>query len=1067
MKNFIFLFFSLLLFSQVPALAQSREVKGKVLDENGQGLPGAGITIQGTKSGTVSDVDGNFTLQLPEGRTTLLVQSIGYTTKTVTVTADNITIRMSPSAQELQGAVVTALGVRREKREIGYSATTLNSDELNNGNNVSAISAIQGKTAGVNITSSTGGPGGSSRIVIRGEKSFQTNNNALLVVDGVIMNNSSRLLDPLSSLEQVDFGNRGNDINPEDIESITVLKGPAAAALYGSQGAAGAVMITTKSGRAKGKGPNKTQITYNTSYTWHSVLKLPEFQNTYGQGNVFDITHDRRENFSWGEAFDGKTRPWGQEINGQQRVKPYSALSDNVRNFFKTGHTWENNVSLGNSNENSSFYLSLNTLNNKGVIPNTYYDKYSIRFNGSTQFNNKFYASVNLNYLNIASRVEAQGQADGSVYDNVLQTPRDIPITELKDLSNVFNSMSYTDATGVKRYGYYGAYTLNPYWVADNFDNRNYTDRVLGQFTIGFKPNDNWNIYNRFGGDVIADRTFIKQPYLNSQPFDGFYDGLPHSLNGGYYEGTSNSVNFYDDLIAQYNKKLSDKFSVNILAGGNLQSNTNRSNSVEIDPKTNGLVIPEYYNLGNATGPLTAANTTQQTRIVALYGSASLNYNRTLNLELTGRNDWNSTLKPGNWSFFYPSANLSYIFTESLRGSKITDQILNYGKIYVSAASVGNGANAYQNNQPGYTANVIESGFGTVRFPFNSVPGYTLGNALGNEDLRLERTNNYEAGVNLGLLRDRITLNMAYYTSRSIDAIVQVPIAPSSGYTSRVINVGEVQNKGFEIELRATPVNSASGFRWELFGTYTRNRNEVVSLSEGQSQLLLGGFSGMGIYAAVGKPFGAFYAQDIQTTSDGRVIVDSATGLPQLTTGTVYKGTYQPRFIASWGTSLSYKGFRLNVLFNTKQGGVFYSRTKDILDFVGAAQETENRAAQVFPNSVYVGYDGNYVTNTTEYEPYDYYTAVIPAGQHVIDASYVKLQEASLDYTVPQNMLRRLPFGSVSVGLYGTNLAIWTAADNKYVDPEVNSGGASNEQGFDFTSRPSLRNFGVRLRVSF
>ncbi len=1072
MKRTLFLCMILCIIA-TPIWAQ-RTVTGRVLDDEGYGIPSAGVSVKGaTQIGTVTDVEGNFTLSVPEDYNSLTIKAIGFNDLDVNITAGLMTVRMAREATQLTETVVTALAVRRERREIGYSATTLNDDELNSGNNASALSAIQGKTAGVNITSTTGGPGGSTRVVMRGEKSITGNNNALIVVDGIITNNSARLGDASDIRSQVDFGNRGNDIPPEDIESITVLKGPAAAALYGAAGANGAIMITTKRGRSRKDGPSKTEISYQTNYTMHSVLRLPEFQNTYGQGNVNDVVDDRRENFSWGLPFDGQNRAWGQEINGRQKVKPYSAQEDNVRNFFDLGRTWENNLSISGGSEKSGYFLSVNTMNNKGVIPNTYYDKYSVRFNGTTELSNKFYSSVNLNYMNIGTRVEAQGQADGSVFDNVLQTPRDIPIHELKDYKNdVFSSMVYTDEDGVDRYGYYGAYTLNPYWVADSFDNRSYTDRVLGALTLGFKPNEKWNIFNRFGGDVAADRYTFKSPKYDVQPFDPFYAGLAHSLLGGYRESNNNTLFFYNDLIAQHDRRLSEDVGMNILLGHNVTLSRNMSNDAEIDPATNGLVVPGFYNLANSNGPITASNDLTQRRLVGVYSSVRLDYRRALFFELTARNDWTSTLIRGNNSYFYPSANLSWVFTETFKDKGFTKNTLTYGKLRASFASVGNDAPVYQNNEPGYVRNIVETNFGSVQFPLQypsgGVPGYTFENVLGQARLRPERTNSWEVGAEFSFFGGRLTLDAAYYSQSTIDQIIAVPLPPSTGFTAIPVNLGDVSNKGVELSARGTPIRGANGFRWELFGTYTKNVNEVTRLTQGVSQVVLGGLSGMAITATVGKPYGAFFATDLATDPQGRVIVDSSTGLPQLTTNTVYKGTYQPRFIASWGTTLRYKGFSLNVLFDTKQGGVFFSRTKDIMDFTGIAKETENRQDRVFANSVYQSANGNYVANTNrEYSPYEYFTSVIPSGRHVIDAGYVKLREASLNYNLPQKWFDRSFIGMLTVGVYGSNLFIWTPAENAFVDPEMNSGGSTNIQGIDFTARPSLRNYGFSLRATF
>jgi TonB-linked SusC/RagA family outer membrane protein len=1059
------------------AIAQSRKVSGRVLDETGQGLPGAGITVKGTTAGTVTDVDGNFSLDVPEGRNTLVVQSIGYDTREVAV-SDNVAVRMSVASRELQGTVVTALALKREKRSLGYGTTTLSGEDLNSANNFSALSSIQGKTSGVNITSTTGGPGGSTRVVMRGEKSLQGNNQALIVVDGIPINNGNRTLgrDPRY---QVDFGNRGNDVDPNDIESISVLKGAVAAALYGEAGANGAIMITTKSGKEK-SAKKGTSFQYTTSYTLSDILKYPEFQNSYGQGDVHGIADDRRENFSWGLKFDDQVRPWGQVINGQQQVKPYSAQPDNVKSFFDKGKTWENNVQFGGANEKGDYFISLNALNNTGVVPNTFFNKYGIRFNGRMDLPNNMYSSINFNYINVYQRVESQGQGDEGIYNSLIQQPRDIPIWELKDLSNPFNSMGIRDSLGIDRYGYYGAYTRNPYFVVEKVDNRMRTDHVIASNVLGVKPNSNWDIFNRLGVDYASDRATMKIPKYNLLPYEEDYyqsggEAQTQTSQGGYTEDNLNSFTLNDDLIANYTRELSKDLGLNVMGGANLQLIRNTRTRSTIDDQTNGLVLPDYYNLSNNQGPIDvnipdavgfAPN--NESRRVSLYGQVSFNYQRFLFLELTGRNDWSSTLKPGLWSFFYPSASLSWVFSENLKNS-VSNDILSYGKIRASYAVSGTGASAYANNLPGFTPTISATGFGAIKFPFAGQPGYTIQNSIGDPNLKPEITKTSEVGTELSFLRSRVNLDLTYYQSRTIDPIVTVPAPPSSGFSSQTINAGEITNKGVELQGRLTPVSTASGFRWELYGTYTKNVNKVVSLYQGTSQLSLGGLSGAAFFAQVGQPYGSFYATDLAVDSaTGKVIVDSATGMPQLGANPVYKGNYQPRFVASWGTNLKYKGFAFNIQFDTKQGGVFFSRTKDIMDFVGTAKETENREEQIFPNSVYLSSEGKYVDNTTsKFDPYLYYTGVIPAGQHIVDASYVKLREASLTYTIGENVLRRTFLGSAAVSIYGNNLFIWTAKENKYVDPEMNSAGAGNLQAFDFSARMSLRNYGIRLAVTF
>lgn len=992
MNKQVLLFLLFLVCSSV-AIGQARQVAGTVLDETGLGLPGAGVVVKGTTVGTVTDIDGRFQLDVPEGATTLTIQSIGYAAQDAPI-RDSMTVRLAPSSQELEGTVVTALALRREKRSLGYGTTSIGGDELNQANSFSPLSAIQGKTAGVNITSTTGGPGGSTRIVMRGEKSLRGNNQALIVVDGIPINNSNRLLGR-DERSQVDFGNRANDIDPDDIENISVLKGAVAAALYGEQGANGAIIITTKSGKGRGK-DKANNFTFSSSYTLSDILKYPEFQNRYGQGDVNAIADDRRENFSWGREFDGQLRPWGQVINGQQRVKRYEAQKDNVRSFFDKGQTWENNLQLGGSSETGNYLISLNTLNNKGIIPNTFFDKYTIRFNGSMTFGKGIYSSASVNYINSYSRVETQGQGQSSLFNQLIQTPRDIPISELKDLNNPFNAMGLRDALGIQRYGYYGAYTANPYWVAEYVDNRIRTDRVISSVTVGYKPDNHWDIFNRIGVDYTADRSQSKIPRYNYLPFEEDYynaGGTPQlqNSNGGYTESSINTLFLNNDLIANYNYKLSDAFTLSGLVGANLQINRTNTLIGEIDEQENGLVIPGFYNLQNAQGPVNTTNTLSDYRRVGLYGQASLGYRNFLFLDASLRNDWSSTVRPENRVLLYPSASLAYVFTEQLKQTRV-NEVLTYGKIRASYAAAGVNPDPYTNNFPGYLRGESSTGFGTIRFPFQGRPGFTFQNTIGDPNLRTEITRTWEVGTELNFYQDRFTVDFTYYQGRTTDPIVPAPVAPSSGFTVRNINSGEISNTGVEIQARVTPIRTARGFTWELFGTFTRNRNRVERLVPGVTQLILGGVSGAAVYAQVGQPYGAFYATDLLRDEQGCVVVDSATGLPQLDPNQVFRGTYQPRFVASWGTSLRYRQMSFNVLFNTRQGGVFFSRTKDIMDFTGTAKETENRQEQVFPNSVYRASDGRYVVNTTQtYDPYQYYTNVIPSGRHIIDASYIKL----------------------------------------------------------------------------
>ncbi|KAA8478458.1 TonB-dependent receptor [Arcticibacter tournemirensis] len=1170
-------------------IAQERTVTGTVKGrEDGLPLPGVSVRIKGAATGTQTGANGQFSITVPGTNSVLVFTYIGYTTQEVAVgSKSSFNVLLVSDTRELGEVIVTANAIKREKRTLGYSAPSVNTDELTEGRQTSAISALQGKVAGVNITSTASTPGSSSRVVLRGGSSISGSNQALIVVDGVPIDNSSVIggassssLGGASSLTSVDFGNRGNDINPNDIASITVLKGPAAAALYGSRASNGALIITTKSGN---KGANKTEVNFTTSNTFSSILKLPDFQNEYGQGYfLYDydadgnplFEHDPKENWSWGAPFNGEELEWGQQINGVRLKKPYVAQPDNIRNFFDTGFASDNNLSFSGGGEKTTFYLGLNSLNSDGVYPskkddynrysvrfngtsefannfyaginfnyikinsnqvaggqgdnsvydnvlqtprdipldkmgdlnNPYYgygytdangvshsdqygyslnsdgvypskkddyNRYSVRFNGTSEFANNFYAGINFNYIKINSNQVAGGQGDNSVYDNVLQTPRDIPLDKMGDLNNPYYGYGYTDANGVShsdQYGYYGAYAMNPYWVLENYDNYDDLNRVTGNFNIGYKPVKWLDIKERLGVDTYSERRRIQQPKFTFAPIDNVtknYSASNTQRSVGLYEVDQlNVTEIVHDLMVTASHKFNEDFEGSLMVGNNIRSRSTSTNLTATNT-SGGLVVPGWYNLANSNGPVNVVRDYMSTRrLVGLYADLNLGYKNMLFFEATARNDWSSTLPQNNYSFFYPSVSTSFVFSELLKNSSLVD-VLNYGKLRASWAQVGNDTDPYQLLTT-FSRSTVNGNFGSTTFPFGNVAALMAGSTIGNPSLKPEKTSSFEVGTELGFLQNRISLDFSYYSNNSKDQILSIPIPNSTGYGFKVVNAGEVQNKGIELSLRLNPIKTSYGLNWELYGTYTRNKNKVVELMDGVEQFVIGGFSGMSIVAAKGRTYGEFFAVTDATDAEGRTIVDSETGIPVPTDKAVYLGSYNPKYLASLGTNLKYKNWSLNALFDTKKGGVFFSRTKDIMAFVGTSVETGGpRVDVVYPNSVYLDDDGNSVVNTdVTFNKQDYYSDLNP-GVNVIDASYVKLRNLSLSYQFQKEQLKGTPFGALTIGLYGNNLFLWTPSQNKYADPEVNSAGATNEQGFDYTAQPSVRNYGFNVSVSF
>lgn len=1070
MRKVLFLLLGVL-FLAGQAFAQSRTIKGRVTSaDDGQPVIGAAVVVKGTSTGAVTNPDGEYTIQVPGGATTLVVRSIGMKDQEVAIKESNtINVVLQQDVTRLTETVVTANAIRRDKSSLGYSAPVIKTEEITKAQVTSPLNALAGKVAGVNISSTAGAPGSSSRVVIRGGSSIGGNNQALMVVDGIPIDNSS-IIGGDDSRSSIDFGNRGNDINPEDIESITVLKGPAAAALYGSRASNGALIITTKTGKkTAGK---KNEVTFNSSVTFSNLLKLPDFQNEYGQGGYEEA--DPRENWSWGPKFDGQEKEWGQSINGVRLKKPYVAQKDNVKNFFSTGVAFNNNVSLSGAGEKTTYYLSLSSLNSDGVMPGNHdnYNKYGVRFNGSAQLTNKITTSIAFNYNKINSDLVQGGQGEGSVYDNVIQTPRDIPLDKMGDLSNPYYSMGgIFDPNGTELYGYYGAYTINPYYVLKNYRNLNDVDRVTGNVTLAYKPLEWLDVVERVGADIYTDRRRYKYPKFNVIPADDLHDFYSednlHQRFGKYGEEDYTLSEITHDLMVTAKKQINPDFGFSVMVGHNVRQRVFNTLFTQTN-RSFGLVVPGWYALENSDGPVYSFNERETRRLVGLYGELNLDYKRMLYLGFTARNDWSSTLPAENRSFFYPSVNGSFVFTELLQGSSISN-ILSYGKLRASWAQVGNDANPYL-LRTYYNKTDIAGGFGNTTFPLNNIPGFTRGNQIGNPNLKPEITTAFEVGTELNFLDNRASIDFSYYQNKSKDQILPVPIAPGTGYSFKVLNTGLVENKGVELGVRGTPIRTASGFTLELYGTYTKNTNKVVDIAGGVEQVVIGGISGMSIVAAKGQPYGTFYGQTIKRDPQGRVIISQADGMPELTDRAEYLGSYLPKWQASWGANMSYKGFSFGILFDTKQGNKFYSRTKDLMDFVGTAPETVvgGRGERVWENSVYESEPGKFVENTNiTYLPQDWFTGKIPVGLHVVDGSYIRLRELSLSYHVPKYLLNRTPFGEATIGVFGNNLALWTAKENVYADPEVNSGGATNEQGFDFTAQPALRNYGVNLRVTF
>jgi TonB-linked SusC/RagA family outer membrane protein len=1021
-------------------------ISGKVTDKkDGTPLSGVTVSVKGNKISTQTNSLGQYQLSGVPANSTLVFSIVGYKNIESKASGSSLDIGLDEEVKQLSEVVVTANAIKREAKSLGYATTTINNAELTKGKDRSVLNSLQGKVAGVQITGSSGGVGSSTRIVFRGGTSITGNNQALLVVDGIPIDNSQ--VDAGDNLNnQVDAGNRGNDLNPDDIESVTLLKGPAAAALYGTRAANGALIITTKTGKSlKGK---KSEIVVSSSYNLESILKLPKYQNEFGQGG--QGAPDDRENFSWGPRFDGQIRPWGHQIGDSQRVKPYVGLKNNVKEFFDIGGVATNNVSFSQNNDKNSYFLSLGNVDQKGIMPGTHYNRTSIRLSGTTDISDKIYSSASVNYVRANGDLSIQGQSN-SPYDQVVQTPRDIPLLELKDYKSKFNDLN----------GYYGAYTINPWYLLGEDSYKSTVDRILGNVNVGYKPVSWIDISLRVGTDVSGDKR--KQIESKREP-DPTGQNAGAEYPGHYAETSINIREFTSDVTATAKRKLNPNLSLSVLVGHNIRQ---RNTDVQFS-EINSLTIPGYYNLANSAQPPRTTNAYTLRRLYGLYTDINLAYKNFLFLGVTGRNDWSSTLPKGKNSFFYPSVNASFVFTDAFR---LPDAI-SYGKIRASAAQVGNDAAPYLLESVFVTGSVTDGFLNSrVDFPLNSVPGFTQGNVIGNPNIKPEITSSYEVGLEFGLFKNRLSFEGTVYSNRSKDQIITVPIAASSGYTTQTLNAGLITNKGIELLVRGTPVRNRN-FSWEVTGTFTKNKNKVVELFPGTNQLGLGGFGGGALVAQVGEPYGSFFGASFLRSPAGNIVVDQTTGYPVTDPEAKIHGNIQPDFLTSLNNSFSYKGFSLSFLVDARKGGVFYSRTKTLQEFLGTDPRTllNDRQPFVVPGSVILRPDGKYDVNTTPVQnAQDYWTQFSSARamEQLVDASFVKLREVSLTYRLPANLFQKSFVKSVVVGLSGRNLFIWTPKENTYSDPETSSFGTGNVQGFEYGTIPSIRSYGANVRLVF
>jgi len=1065
----------------------SGSIVGIVRNEQNEPLPG--VTVQSNKRIVTTDAGGAFSFNaLPEGEYSLSLSYVGYAGQQLNnlhLKADeqlklNITLKQKESA--LGEVVVTALGIKRKKETLGYATQKIDGAQLNEAPATNFVNGLSGKVAGVNIVT-TGALGGSSRITIRGETSLSMDKNQpLYVIDGVPAGNDG----VTNSSGGADYGNSSAEINPADIESVNVLKGPAAAALYGSRGANGAIIITTKKGISR----NGIGVSFSSYYTVEKVARLPKFQNKFGQGNngvykgsnfgaSWSIYPDGIEDSydeSWGPRLDNGTseaqfdspttngyRGADVSINNRGDIiaSPWVSRPDNIKDFFTTGRKFYNNVAFSGGNEKGTYRLSLTSLDETGVIPNNDLKRYQVSLNSSYNLSKRITSGFNVNYV----KQESDNRPDNGYGRNTFMyfftwMGRNVNINSLKNYWQ-------PGLTGIRQFQYnYGENHNNPFFMMHENTKGQNKDRLYGNIYLDYAITDHLKLKVRTAQDFYNDFRPMKWAVSTVDYESGRYE----EVNLKYTERNT-------DFLLTYNNNNTSAIGYNISAGGNRFDQSSGFQSAA----TPQLLIPGVYNLENAAGTKEVSSNRSKKRINSLYALASINYKDYAYLDVTARNDWSSSLPSQHNAYFYTSAALN----TNLRKLLTMPQFISKSELRLSWAQAGNDAAPY-NIQNTY-------GYGV---PWNGNYSLTGPSTLLNSNLKSELTTTYEIGTAFGFLNNRAGIDFTYYEKRTKNQILALSQAQSSGATARVINAGEIKNNGIEVMLSGTPVSIPNSLQWNVMLNLSHNVGKVVSLTDDVKEIVQSApGEDASIRAKVGEKMGAIYGPGYQRVQSGSMkgqVIIFSDGAPRPTSEDIYLGNLNPDLIAGLNNQFNYKGFSLNFLFAGQFGGKFISRFYNKASGAGQLEETtKGRGARPAGSEYNAPYyidgaaqmaDGSYQKNSTStdgtYSAGVYGTTARGFIKKPLDhiseaqlfsATYVKLRELSFGYSLPANIIGRSFIKTAKIALTGRNLFLFTPKSNRHFDPEVATAtsGSGLVPGFENMSTPSTREMGVSLNLNF
>ena len=1060
-----------------PALAQAQGtiIGGQVTGLGGAPVVGASVSIPTLRVGAFTDDAGHYSFTAPataNGTTvTVTARRLGFQPGSATVTLSGAAVQqnfsLSALATELQGVVVTGLGETREKSQLGTAQQQLSTTQLNETKTMNVINSIQGKVSGVTITGS-GTQGGSNRIVLRGANSITGNNTPLFIIDGVAVSNAARGGSPMllgtgttgaGPGGGFDFGSAIADINPEDIATMSVLKGPNAAAIYGSRAANGVIIMTTKKGAASA---GAMHIDVSSTYTWESPSILPQYQNLYGQGSGGEflfvdgsgggIQDDNDQSF--GPRLDGRliaqfTSP--KAADGSLIPVPWVPHPNNVYAFFNTGHTRSSTVAFSGGTERANARMSFGSDQIEGYIPDNSFHKMNGLLNGTLKINDRLSSDASLQYVRNTGLNRPGVGYTQSVLEQFVWYGRQVDLEALRNTYNESGALNNGPASREFNWNY--SFHNNPFWLQYDNPEVDARDRFIGNLSATYKLADGLDASLRTGSDIYRyniDQRFGPGDVRQGTIVDAKYFGGFNNINDYNNENTT-------DAILRINRELGSHFQLNATGGASTRRSTYNFNSVS----TGGLTVPGIFNVSNAAITPTLGQIIQRRQTNSVYTSADVTMNGWWTIGGTARNDWSSTLPKANNSYFYPSVNTAVVVTDAIPGLK--NRFLSYLKLRASTARVGADADPY----------LLRTTYTGLSTKYNGLSQFTLADALANGALLPEITHSNEIGAELSFLDARVTLDGSIYDKHTQNQIFNAPITATTGFTSKSINAGNISNKGQEFLLGVTPVQTASGLSWNSIFNYGRNKSRITELAPGINTLSLGSLFSARLEARLNRPYGAIMGNSWLRDAQGNLVLKN--GLPQRDPASAgyqhYFGSIQPQWTGGWGNTLSYKNFRLYGLLDFHMGGKLASITNMWGDFTGVLSRTTKGREVDWnnPGIVVKGIDqATGQPNTINVTAERYWQCIAyNCGQviedHIYDASYTKLRELSLNFDLPLSIAGRFNTSAITLGLTGRNLKTWTKVPN--IDPEF-SYQTGNNQGIEFASMPNARVWGFNVRIT-